>query len=381
MLELSKKLKSKIEKRKTENSLRQLTNNGNLIDFSSNDYLGLSKSKALFTATHNYLVSNEIFQNGSTGSRLISGNHKLYSQLENELANIHNSESALIFNSGYDANIGFFSSVPQKGDVILYDSFIHASIRDGIRLSNSKAFSYEHNNLEDLKLKLNRLPKDTEIFIVTESVFSMDGDSPDLNELINISKKFRAKLIVDEAHAFGVFGMGLAQKSKLENHFFARIITYGKALGTHGAVILCNTDLKEYLINFSRSFIYTTALPPHSIASIKIGYELLLDKSEADKLNKNIILFKQKCKALQLDKLFISSQSAIQSCIIQGNTNIKSISSAIINKGFSVKAILSPTVQKNKERLRFCIHSFNTQSEIDEVLELLKDNLQFIETK
>ncbi len=141
----------------------------NSIDFSSNDYLGLSKSETIFNETHQYLIDNNIIQNGATGSRLLSGNHKLYPETENYIAQFHQSESALIFNSGYDANVGFFSLVPQKGDLILYDELCHASIRDGIQLSNAKAYKFNHNDFEDLEKLIFR--NQNTVFILLPNLF------------------------------------------------------------------------------------------------------------------------------------------------------------------------------------------------------------------
>src|SRR5690606_18769580 len=188
---------------------------------------------------------------------------------EDYIKEFHGSEAALIYNSGYDANIGFFSSVPQRGDIILYDELVHASIREGIRLSHARAFKFKHNDLQDLDsllLKYNSKQDNLDqryIYVVTESVFSMDGDTALLEGLTNITDIQGAYLIVDEAHATGVFGkkgQGLVQHLDLQKRVFARIITFGKAMGAHGAVITGSKLLGDYLINFSRSFIYTTAL-------------------------------------------------------------------------------------------------------------------------
>ena len=378
---LPKKLQTKIDERKQDNAFRQLGKSNNLIDFSSNDYLGFSKSKLIFDNAHKYFVDHNMFQNGATGSRLLSGNNELFTQVEQQISDFHNCESALIFNSGFNANLGFFSCVPQRNDVILYDEFCHASIRDGIKMSNAKAYKFEHNNLkelEDLVTRHSQLVSEShqDIYIITESIFSMDGDAPDLTQLSKISQKHSAKLIIDEAHALGVFGKngnGLINELQLENQIFARIITFGKALGCHGAAILGSKQLKEYLINFSRPFIYTTALPPHSVATIKVAYDEMLKQVQHDRanLNLNIHFFKSEIKRLQLQQLFIESNSAIHCCIISGNYQVKHISEALKNEGFDVKPILSPTVSKGKERLRFCLHSFNTAKEITKVLELL----------
>jgi 8-amino-7-oxononanoate synthase len=374
MRKFPKKLSAKLEIRKQNNALRQLSLSSKGVDFASNDYLGLSKSETIFHDTHEYLIQNNRVQNGATGSRLLSGNHKLYPVTENYIAQFHKSESALIFNSGYDANVGFFSSLPQKGDLILYDELCHASIRDGIQLSNAKAYKFNHNDFEDLERLILR-NQNAVIYIVTESVFSMDGDTPNLEELVQVSEKYNCYLVVDEAHALGVFGStgeGLVQMLGLQNQVFARIMTFGKGLGCHGAAILGSLELNDYLVNFSRSFIYTTGLSPHSVATILMGYHYLdKEKQNIEVLRENIIHFNQEKSVLGLKQLFVRSKSAIQSAIIPGNEKVKSIANQLQEKGFDVKAILSPTVPEGQERLRFCLHSFNSKEEISEVLQLL----------
>ncbi len=372
-MKLPKKLTIKLQHREETNSLRSLKTPTNLVDFSSNDYLGFAKSEIIFTETHQYLINNNSKQNGATGSRLLSGNHNLYPIVESFLSNFYKTETATIFNSGYDANIGFFSSVPQRGDVILYDELIHASIRDGIQLSNAKAFKFNHNNLADLEEKINRQNtsnNQAEVYVVTESVFSMDGDSPDLLKMAEICTKHNVFFIVDEAHAIGVFNKGLVEQLNLQHKVFARIVTFGKGLGCHGAAILGCTELQNYLINFARSFIYTTGLSPHALATIKIAYQTLLNQPEyPEKLQDNIHHFKKEIKRFSLN--FIPSNSAIHCCVISGNKKVKNISLKLQENGFDVKAILSPTVTKGKERLRFCLHSYNSVKEISKVLELL----------
>jgi 8-amino-7-oxononanoate synthase len=367
-------LSNKITQRIERNSLRELPFRANLIDFASNDYLGLSKSESIFKSTHQYLLETNCLENGATGSRLLSGNHKLYKETEDYLAAYHDTESALLFNSGYDANIGLFSSVAQKGDLILYDELCHASIRDGIQLSNAKAYKFMHNDFEDLERLILR-NKNTTIYIVTESVFSMDGDTPNLEEIVFVSNKHSCYLIVDEAHALGVFGAkgeGVVQYLNLQDHVFARIVTFGKGLGCHGAAILGSAELKSYLVNFARSFIYTTGLSPHSVATILVAYSYLDAHSQnIEALRENIIHFNQEKNMVGLKQLFVRSKSAIQSAIIPGNDNVKKIAKQLQQKGFDVKAILSPTVPEGQERLRFCIHSYNSKEEISEVLRLL----------
>ncbi|MGQ3677360.1 aminotransferase class I/II-fold pyridoxal phosphate-dependent enzyme [Tenacibaculum discolor] len=371
-MQFPKKLQQKISQRVAQNSLRKLGKENSLIDFSSNDYLGFAKSEVIFNKTHQFLVDNNSKVNGATGSRLLSGNHKLYTEVEKQLAKLHNSETALVFNSGYDANIGFFASVPQRGDIILYDEFIHASIRDGIQLSNAKSFKFKHNDLIHLDEMLKRVQhNDSDIYVVTESVFSMDGDSPDLiaiSQLIN-KQTTNTHLVIDEAHALGVFGFGLIQKLQLGNVVFARIITFGKGLGCHGAAILGSEQLQQYLVNFARSFIYTTGLSPHTLATIKIAYEELAFSNSLEKLQENIQHFISESNKLQLS--FIESSSAIHCCVISGNERVKNIALQLQKSGFEVKPILSPTVPLNQERLRFCLHAYNSKEEITDVLEKL----------
>jgi 8-amino-7-oxononanoate synthase len=365
----------KLSDREANDALRKLTlPNPSLVDFSSNDYIGFAKNEAIYNSVHQFLSEKELVQNGATGSRLLSGNSTLHEQTENYIAQFHQDEAALLFNSGYDANVGVFSSVLQRDSIILYDELCHASIRDGIRLSNATAYKFQHNDLDDLKRLLIKHSQTSkkELFIATESVFSMDGDTPNLGLLCQMAKDFNAFVIIDEAHALGVFGQkgeGLVQSLGLENEIFARIMTFGKGLGGHGAAVLCSNDLKKYLINFARSLIYTTALSPHAVASILTSYQFLENsENEIQKLKNNIIFFNQLKMQLGLKQLFVYSKSAIQCAIIPGNKNIKHIAKQLQQSGFDVRPILSPTVPEGQERLRFCLHSYNSEVEITAVL-------------
>jgi 8-amino-7-oxononanoate synthase len=370
-------LSDKLSQREDANALRKLPEPNSRVDFSSNDYLGFSKNSKIFEDVHAYLLKLHITNNGATGSRLISGNHHLYIEAEDVICKFHNAESALIFNSGYDANVGLFSSVPQKGDIILYDEYIHASIRDGMRLSLAKAYKFAHNDIPALEKLLKKAADDAdrgEVYVVTESVFSMDGDSPDLKVMTEMSEKYKARLIVDEAHALGVFGhkgKGLVQELGLEEKIFARIMTFGKGLGCHGAAILGVSQLREYLVNYARSFIYTTGLPPHSLATILTAYDYLENDSQERKVLKNSIsFFKSEVERLKLES-FIYSASAIHCVVVPGNERVKNISSVLQQNNFEVKAILSPTVPQGQERLRFCLHSYTMPEQVTQVLELL----------
>lgn len=376
MKKLPEILFNKLNVRLQNNALRKLPQETDLVDFASNDYLGFSNSKLIFDTTHQYLLEHNQIQNGATGSRLLSGNHSIYKTAEDYIAQFHQVPAALIFNSGYDANVGFFSAVPQKGDLILYDELCHASIRDGIQLSNAKAYKFQHNDLEDLERLLVQNSEKT-IYVVTESVFSMDGDTPNLEELVLLANQHNGYVVVDEAHALGVLGdkgEGLVQSLHLQEDVFARIMTFGKGLGCHGAAILGSDDLKSYLVNFARSFIYTTGLSPHSVATILMAYQQLEKATDSQQqLKNNIAHFNQEKNRLSLKPLFVHSKSAIQSAIIPGNEKVKSIAHQLQSKGFDVKPILSPTVPEGQERLRFCLHSFNSEDEITLILQLLSN--------
>jgi 8-amino-7-oxononanoate synthase len=371
MISFPKDLSEKLIARKESSSFRELSSDKDLIDFSSNDYLGFARNLEIKKKAEG-ILSQEVFVNGSTGSRLVSGSHTLHESVERNLADFFNSEAALLFNSGYDANVGLFSSILQKGNTILYDELIHASIRDGIRLSNAKSYKFKHNSLQDLKNKFDRCSGT--VYIVVESIYSMDGDSAPLYELVEFSKENNCYLIVDEAHSSGVFGdlgKGMLAELNLENDAFARVHTFGKAMGCHGAVVFGSRELKDYLINFSRSFIYTTAASLHSIATIQASVEMLKTTNSIVDLNKNIEFFKLKIKEKNLQDIFIKSDSAVQCCLFSGNTNVKFIAEKLKAEGFSVKAILSPTVPLGEERLRICLHSDNTFEDIERLLKHL----------
>ena len=383
MVKLPNKLAKKLSDRTNANALRSLPNPNNLVDFSSNDYLGLSRNQSILGQVPHLLEAHNNLQNGATGSRLLSGNHALYQTLETTLCKFHKAQAALVFNSGYDANIGFFSSVPQRGDIVLFDEYIHASIRDGIRMGNAKSYKFKHNNLKDLLAKCqderSRNLIDAQIYVVTESVFSMDGDTPDLKEFADICATFNCHLVVDEAHAIGVFGEhgeGVVQELNLQDKVFARLTTFGKGIGCHGAAILGNEDLISYLINFARSFIYTTGLPPHSVASVLSTYNYLKNQvNEVEELKHNISYFNNKLLDLGLQTQFIFSNSAIHCCLVSGNDSVREMAKVVQEKGFDVRPILSPTVPKGQERLRICLHSFNTEKEMDNLLDIVSSTI------
>ncbi len=359
-------LDKKINERKEADALRRLVLNDSKIDFCSNDYLGIVKNK---------LIEKIIppgLSHGSTGSRLLSGNYKLIEETEKTIASFHDAPAAVLYNSGYDANTGILSCVPQKRDVILYDQLSHASIRDGIRLSFATSYSFLHNDVADLEKKLSSAKKASQnIFVVTESVFSMDGDEAPLPVMVSLCKKYKAALIVDEAHATGVIGErgeGLVQHLGLQHDCFARIHTYGKACGCHGAVIPGSEKLKQYLINFSRPFIYSTSLPESATAAIEASYKIFPSlKKERDHLQKLISIFQY--STIRYEKL--KSDTPIQVVVIPGNKEVKKIAASLQQSKMDVRAILYPTVPKGKERLRIVLHAFNSVDELKKLLQQL----------
>ena len=370
---LDKKLQDRID----ANALRTLVVNlnkfdNNRVDFCSNDYLGIVKNKLL-----ERIISPDL-SHGSTGSRLLSGNYTLIEETEKMIARFHDGEAGLIFNSGYDANTGLLSSVPQKNDTIIYDKLSHASLRDGIRLSFATAFSFLHNDLKDLEKKLSSADANSQLFVVTESVFSMDGDFAPLKEITALCEKYNAALIVDEAHATGVVGEkgeGLVQKLNLQEKCFARIHTFGKACGAHGAIIVGSEKLRKYLVNFSRQFIYSTALPPAAVEAIAVSYKTFpaLQK-ERNHINELIGVFKK----ADLKYKMLPSETPIQIVIIPGNEEVKKVAKNLQENNFDIRAILYPSVPKGQERLRIVLHSFNKKEEVEGLIALLRQDSQAI---
>lgn len=361
------KLEQQLNKRKEENSFRSLKHlNPALIDFSSNDYLGLARSNELQKQiVDSYQAIPHL--NGSTGSRLITGNNALTEETEDYLSKIFNTEAALLFNSGYMANLALFSSLPQRGDTIIYDELSHACIKDGCRLSLAKRLSFLHNDLEDLERKLKLA--EGQIYLACESIYSMDGDAAPLAELTKLAKSYKARLIVDEAHSTGIWGnggSGLVNELGLSDEVFATIFTFGKAMGIHGACIATSNLVAEYLINFSRPFIYTTAPSAFEVISIRSAFDYLTSHpSLALNLGYKSEMFNQ----LLPDQATISAIKSIQ---IGGNDETKKSAHSLQEDGFDVRPILSPTVKEGTERLRICLHSFNTDEEIALLCDRLK---------
>ena len=366
-------LKPKLGERKAAKAFRHLQFAQGKIDFCSNDYLGIVTNNLLAAGKISPINQREL-KHGSTGSRLLSGNYPLLEETEQQIASFHQAEAALIFNSGYDANLGLLSCIAKRGDTILYDFLSHASLRDGIRLSFAENFSFLHNDLNDLEKKLKNAKGQT--FVVTESVFSMDGDEAPLKAIAVLCEKYNAALIVDEAHATGVVGKsgeGLVQSLGIAAQCFARIHTFGKACGVHGAAILGSEQLKDYLVNFSRAFIYTTALPESAVSAIAASYETFPHlHQERTRLQQLIAVFRD--TPLPFTKL--ESNTPIQGIIVPGNEEARRIATKIQSNDMDVRPILYPTVPKGAERLRIVLHSFNTGDELSALISTIIGNDQ-----
>jgi 8-amino-7-oxononanoate synthase len=369
-------LQHKLEERERKGTLRRLqAHPPGLVDFYSNDYLGLARSPLLRERLHQELTRHHHQLLGATGSRLLSGTSELTLALERRLASFHRAGAALLFSSGYAANTGFFSAVPQRGDTVFYDEAIHASIKDGIRLSFARAFSFQHNSPDDLRRKFRR--GTGSVYIAVESLYSMDGDFAPLPELASLAKEAGAYLVVDEAHANGLYGpggAGLVVEAGLEHNVFARLVTFGKALGSHGAAVLGEEALVRFLLNFSRPFIYSTALPLASTLAIRCAYELLptLDQERAA-VQELAAYFEQVFSSGKLKDG--QATSPIQAVFMQDPASLKRAAARVEQQGMMVRPVLPPTVPAGKERLRVILHAFNTPQEIDSLIQVLQINV------
>jgi 8-amino-7-oxononanoate synthase len=358
-------LQKKLDKRQELGNYRELKSCVGLIDFTSNDYLGFARSNTLKAdilkewESINQRYSCTGF--GSTGSRLLTGNHPYCEALEQSIAKFHGAEEGVLFNTGYTANLGLISAVVCPEDTVLFDTQIHASIHDGIQRSKARSFPFRHNDAGHLE---ERLKKATgRVFVCVESIYSIDGMIAPLKRIGDLCEAYGAHLIVDEAHATGIIGNngeGYVHLLGMQHQVFARVHTFGKALGVHGGVVLGNSVLKNYLINFSIPFIYTTALPLHSLAAIKCAYEKLPEATEA------------RAHLIKLQRYFGKTGSPIISLLVGSNGKAKAISHELALLGFDVRPIMSPTVRKGHECLRLCLHAFNTIEEMVSLVGCLK---------
>jgi 8-amino-7-oxononanoate synthase len=326
------------------------------INLCSNDYLGLSESPALRQAVIDAVLTAGRL--GATGSRLLSGHTRDWENLEEEFAEFARTESALFFGSGYAANIGLLTSLVAKDDVVFSDELNHASLIDGIRLSGARKSVYPHLELHALESSLrSEAGARGRKVVVTESVFSMDGDIAPLEKIVDLAERYGAVVIVDEAHATGVHGKqgrGLATADEVSGRVFATVHTCGKALASAGAFVCGSNVLKEHLINHARTFIFSTALPPYVAGQIRAAMRLCnaMDRERA-RLLENA---KQFASALRDDGWRIAeTMSQIIPVIIGGNAETIAAAAELQEKGFAVKAIRPPTVAAGQSRLRLSL--------------------------
>ena len=342
------------------------------VDFWSNDYLGLAKIE--------HLRKENLVSGGATGSRLISGDRDLWHEVEQIVATFHGFAAGLVFNSGYTALVSLLSALLKRGDTIIYDELSHACCRDGIRLGFATALRFRHNDTLHLRQRLKGVRGSGQIFVLTEGRFSMDGDRAPLSAIADLCDEYRAQLIVDEAHTGGLEGergVGLVAELNLTDRVLADVITFGKAFGTHGAVVLGGDRLKQYLVNTARPFIYTTGMSASQFAEIGLAYRKLWQhhSKESETLRYRIRYFAQRVKELRLQAIIHTQDGPIQTVRIPGNDRVLAAEAACRAASLLVKAIRSPTVPAGTERLRICLHSFNTEAEIDLLVTTLRDAL------
>lgn len=332
-----------------------------LLNLSSNNYLNIADNQAI---TQEFLdnVGNR-YSFGSASARLLTGTLPVYQELEELLSSLYGKESALLYNSGYHANVGISSALNQKGDVVFSDKLNHASIIDGMRLSDGKFFRFPHNDMRALEKLLERERKNfNNAFIITESVFSMDGDIEDLKKIVELKKKYNCIMIIDEAHAFGVFGekgLGVAEELGIIDDVDLLVGTFGKAIGSMGAFVTGSKTMIDFLINKSRSFIFSTALPPINIAFSKWIIETQIPKTAQKRKN-----------MLNLAKKF-GSQSHIIPVVIGENKDTVDLCEVLFHNGYFTLPIRPPTVPVGTSRLRLSL----TADIREEELQTLKEKI------
>lgn len=375
MKKLRARLQQDLDTRRAQGMIRQLRPQLEGIDFCSNDYLGLSRNPALHDAYKHSAQSTSHLS--STGSRLISGNSSAHEAAEGQLARWLGFNNTLLMSTGYSANTGLLACLGKRGDTLITDQLIHASLIDGVRLSRADKQIFKHNDLNDLRTKLE-LPCAGQRFVVVESVYSMDGDTAPLLSITELCEQFDAALIVDEAHSIGIYGQsgaGIVAELGLQKRVAACVYTFGKAAGCHGAAIASDQTLHEYLLNHCRPFIYSTAPSPEHIAHIARNCRYLQGaEQERTQLQENIRYFSRHLRSLAAFDIS-TSQTPVQFLMIPGAQRCKEVAAQLRSRGFDIYGITAPTVPAGTERLRICLHSYNTREEVDALGEALVELL------
>lgn len=345
-----------------------------LVDFSSNDYLGLKNHPALLKGA---LEAMNKWGTGSGASRLMSGDFELHHELEDAVSLLVGKEEALLFGSGYLANIGIISALFSRKDAIFFDRFCHASMIDGIRLSGARFFRFRHNDPEHLEhlLKKNRA-EFSRALILVESLYSMEGDIAPIQRLSELRNRYKTLLIVDDAHAVGVFGdhgEGLVGRGMTEGIDII-VGTFGKALGSYGAYAAISKKLKDQLINHVRSFIFSTALPPPTLGASLAAIKILEDEPERRKRVRTLsFLLREKIRNELL--LETPSESQIIPVILGPDERAVRVSQHLEEKGFYVKPVRPPTVPEGSSRIRISVTSNHSEGDILTLVEAIKDVL------
>ncbi|MEL7083256.1 MAG: 8-amino-7-oxononanoate synthase [Cyanobacteria bacterium J06597_1] len=330
-----------------------------LINFSSNDYLGLAQHPVLKAAA---VEATQQHGTGSGASRLVTGSSDRFSTLERDIADWKSTDDAVVFNSGYQANIGVVGALTKRGDCIFYDALAHASLRDGIGLSRATAYEFPHNDVAYLETLLQQHTSQGMRAIVTESVFSMDGDLAPLARLLALARSYDCLLIVDEAHSVGVFGpqgAGLCAQLQLSDERLIHVGTCGKALGSFGAYIACCHSVAELLRNRARSFIYTTALPPATVAATQAAIAYVRQHSSD---------FQQQLWSHRRyieERLGVHTHSQIVPMVLGASARAQAASRQLEDQGFWVQAIRPPTVPHGTARLRLSLSAIHTVDQLD----------------
>jgi 8-amino-7-oxononanoate synthase len=342
-----------------------------VVNFSSNNYLGIANHPELAAAAK---AAIDRYGCGSGASRLISGNMTLHEELENRLARFKGTEAALVFNSGFQANTGVISTLAGESDAIFSDALNHASIIDGSRLARAKIFVYAHNDLDQLETALSHAASFRRKLIVTESIFSMDGDEAPLTAIVELAEKYGAMVMVDEAHATGIFGAGgagVVQKLGLGNRVLVQMGTLGKALGGFGAYIAGSRGLCDLLINRCRSFIFTTSLPPAVMAMAMAALDLVKREPERRQaLWNNCRSLKEGLRSLGFE--LGASESPILPLIIGDATECMRFSEKLLENDVFAQGIRPPTIPPGTSRLRITLMATHTREQIERALAVFK---------
>ena len=337
------------------------------LNFSSNNYLGLAAHPALKKAAREAI---ERYGCGSAASRLISGNMALYEELEEKIAKLKNTAAALVFSSGYQANAGIIPALAGEGDTILSDALNHASIIDGCRLSRAQTIVYPHCDVAFLEDALKKAPARGRKLIVTETIFSMDGDETPLAAIVELAERHGAMIMIDEAHATGVFGpngAGVAAKFGLAERITLQMGTLGKALGGFGAYVACGDALRDVLINRCRSFVFTTALPPPVLAAASAAVDLLYNEPQRRlALWHNIRALREGLRAAGF--AVAESESQILPLVIGDAKKCMALSERLLEKGVFVQGIRPPTVPEGTSRLRVTAMATHTHEQLHRAL-------------